>query len=133
MTRTLKQGLCRYWPFPSTTGSGVIVHLSGATSLRVGRPLTVCCGAVGSKFANLWSEAHALLVLTFLVPAIVYLARSISRPLAKLSDEAELIQSFQLGEPIKLESRVVEINALIRSMSGMKSRIREVSKFVPKE
>jgi len=74
-----------------------------------------------------------LLVLTFLVPAIVYLARSISRPLAKLSDEAELIQSFQLGEPIKLESRVVEINALIRSMSGMKSRIREVSKFVPKE
>ena len=31
-----------------------------------------------------------------------------------------------------MDSRVLEINTLIRSMSGMKSAIREVSKFVPK-
>ena len=74
----------------------------------------------------------ALLVFLLLLPGIVYLARAISRPLAKLSDEAELIQSFQLDEPIRMNSRVVEINTLIRSMSGMKSTIREVSKFVPK-
>jgi adenylate cyclase len=74
----------------------------------------------------------ALLIFLLIVPAIVYLARSISRPLAKLSNEAELIQSFQLDEPIRLKSRVIEINALIRSMSGMKGTIREVSKFVPK-
>ena len=49
----------------------------------------------------------ALLVFFLLVPAIIYLARSISRPLAKLSDEAELIRSFQLDEPIKLKSRVM--------------------------
>lgn len=74
----------------------------------------------------------ALLVFLLLVPAIVYLARSISKPLAKLSMEAELIQSFQLDDPIRMSSRVVEINRLIRSMSGMKGTIREVSKFVPK-
>jgi adenylate cyclase len=74
----------------------------------------------------------ALLVFLILVPAIIYLARSISRPLAKLSNEAELIRSFQLEEPIRMHSRVYEINMLIRSMSGMKSTIREVSKFVPK-
>jgi adenylate cyclase len=74
----------------------------------------------------------AVLIFFLLVPAIVYLARSISRPLAKLSNEAELIQSFQLDDPIKMNSRVIEIDTLIRSMSGMKSTIREVSKFVPK-
>lgn len=74
----------------------------------------------------------ALFVFLLLLPGIVYLARTISRPLAKLSNEAELIRSFQLDEPIRMNSRVVEINTLIRSMSGMKNTIREVSKFVPK-
>jgi adenylate cyclase len=74
----------------------------------------------------------ALLVFIVLVPMIVYLARSISRPLAKLSDEAGLIQSFHLDDPIRMSSRVVEISTLIKSMSGMKNTIREVSKFVPK-
>lgn len=74
----------------------------------------------------------ALLIFLLSLPAIVYLARSISKPLVRLSDEAELIRSFQLDDPIKLHSRVREVNTLIRSMSGMKGTIREVSKFVPK-
>ena len=74
----------------------------------------------------------ALLIFLLSLPAIVYLARSISKPLVRLSDEAELIRSFQLDDPIKLHSRVREVNMLIRSMSGMKGTIREVSKFVPK-
>ena len=74
----------------------------------------------------------ALLIFLLTLPAIIYLARSISNPLARLSKEAELIRSFQLDDPIKLRSRVHEISTLIRSMSGMKGTIREVSKFVPK-
>ena len=74
----------------------------------------------------------ALLVFLVSLPAIIYLARSISKPLARLSHEANLIQSFQLNDPITMSSRVFEINALTRSMSSMKSAIREVSKFVPK-
>lgn len=78
------------------------------------------------------SVLAALLVFVLALPAIIYFAHSISKPLRKLSEEAELIQSFQLSEPIKLKSRVREVNKLIRSMSGMKGAIREVSKFVPK-
>ena len=74
----------------------------------------------------------ALLVMLFTLPVIIYLARSISKPLAKLSDEAQLIQAFQLDDPIKLTSQVREVDTLIRSMSGMKGTICEVSKFVPK-
>lgn len=74
----------------------------------------------------------ALLIFLLSLPAIVYLARSISKPLVRLSGEAELIRSFQLDDPINLHSRVHEVNTLIRSMSGMKGTIREVSKFVPK-
>jgi adenylate cyclase len=73
-----------------------------------------------------------LLVFLLTLPAIIYLARSISKPLITLSKEAELIRSFQLDDPIKMRSHVHEVNTLIRSMSGMKSTIREVSKFVPK-
>jgi adenylate cyclase len=74
----------------------------------------------------------ALLIFLLSLPAIIYLARSISTPLARLSKEAELIRSFQLDDPINMHSRVHEVNTLIRSMSGMKGTIREVSKFVPK-
>jgi adenylate cyclase len=74
----------------------------------------------------------ALLIFLLTLPAIIYLARSISNPLARLSKEAELIRSFQLDDPIRLRSRVHEVSTLIRSMSGMKGTIREVSKFVPK-
>jgi adenylate cyclase len=74
----------------------------------------------------------ALLIFLLALPAIIYLARSISKPLARLSSEAELIRSFQLDDPIKLHSHVHEISMLIRSMSGMKGTLREVSKFVPK-
>jgi adenylate cyclase len=74
----------------------------------------------------------ALLIFLLTLPAIIYLARSITRPLAKLSEEAELIRSFQLDDPIRMQSRVYEVHTLIRSMSGLKSTIREVSKFVPK-
>jgi adenylate cyclase len=74
----------------------------------------------------------ALLIFLLSLPAIIYLARSISKPLVRLSKEAELIRSFQLDDPIKMHSRVHEVNTLIRSMSGMKGTIREVSKFVPK-
>jgi adenylate cyclase len=74
----------------------------------------------------------ALLVFLLTLPAIVYLARSISKPLSRLSGEADLIRSFQLDDPITMHSGVHEVSTLIRSMSGMKSTIREVSKFVPK-
>jgi adenylate cyclase len=105
---------------------------------RDGGVLFVLYAAPLSDFQGTLAGAAArslpatLLILLLALPAIIYLARSIANPLAKLSGEAELIRSFQLDEPIKMTSNVREINTLIRSMSGMKSTLREVSKFVPK-
>jgi adenylate cyclase len=93
-------------------------------------PLSDFIGPLAEAAAR--SILAALLVFVLALPAIIYFAHSISKPLRRLSQEAEAIQSFQLAAPIKLQSRVREVNTLIRSMSGMKSTIREVSKFVPK-
>ena len=74
----------------------------------------------------------ALVIFVLALPAIIYLARLISAPLVGLGQEAELIRQFNLDDPIKMTSPVFEVGALIQSMSGMKSTLREVSKFVPK-
>lgn len=73
-----------------------------------------------------------LIVLLLAFPAIVYLARMISRPLIELSAETDLIRSFQLQSPIAMQSAVREIDTLIGSVSSMKGTLREISKFVPK-
>ena len=93
-------------------------------------PLSDFMGTFADAAAR--SIPPALLIFVLSLPAIAYLAHSISRPVMRLADEADLIRSFKLDDPIGFDSRVREINVLIRSMSGMKSAIREVSKFVPK-
>jgi len=93
-------------------------------------PLSDFLGPLAHAAAR--SILTALAIFALALPAIIYFAHSISKPLRKLAEEAELIQSFQLAEPIKLQSRVREVNRLISSMSGMKGAIREVTKFVPK-
>jgi adenylate cyclase len=105
---------------------------------RDGSPFYVLYAAPVSDFQGSLAGAAersvlvAFAILILLLPAIIFLARSLSRPLGRLSVEAGLIQSFHLDDPIDLRSRVREINTLIRSMSGMKGAIREVSKFVPR-
>jgi adenylate cyclase len=93
-------------------------------------PLSDFMGPLANAAAR--SILAALAVFALALPAIIFFAHSISKPLAKLSREARLIQAFELSAPIKMHSRVREVNALIRSMSGMKGAIREVTKFVPK-
>ena len=93
-------------------------------------PLSDFMGTFADAAAR--SIPPALLVFVLSLPAIAYLAHSISSPVMRLAGEADLIRSFKLDDPIGFDSRVREINVLIRSMSGMKGAIREVSKFVPK-
>jgi adenylate cyclase len=93
-------------------------------------PLSDFLGTLADAAAR--SIPPALLIFLLSLPAIAYLAHSISKPVMRLAGEADLIRSFRLDDPIGFDSRVREINVLIRSMSGMKGAIREVSKFVPK-
>ncbi len=91
-----------------------------------------------SEFAGHIDEAAnqgvlaGLVVFVVLLPLIIVLARLISRPLSKLATEAELIQSFQLDDPIVMTSPVREIDSLVQSMSSMKETVRSITKYVPK-
>lgn len=73
------------------------------------------------------------IVITLLsLPIAFLMARSISGPLSRLSDEARLIQSFELDAPITMTSRVRELDNLIDAMSNMKKTMLSISKYVPK-
>jgi adenylate cyclase len=141
VVRQALQVFAREGPYPSAlldvAGAeylATVVHQVG----RDGGTFFVLYAAPVSDFMGPLAHAAARNILAALaifllaLPALIYFAHSISRPLARLSEEAELIQTFQLAAPIKMKSSVREVHTLIRSMSGMKSAIREVSKFVPK-
>lgn len=98
----------------------------------------VLYAAPQSEFDEYITEASnrgafvGIVVTLLALPFAFFLARSLSLPLSRLSEEAKLIQSFNLDSPISISSRVHEIDALIGSMSNMKKTMRSISKFVPK-
>ncbi|WP_300453074.1 HD domain-containing phosphohydrolase [Accumulibacter sp.] len=65
-----------------------------------------------------------LLVLLFSIPVTWLLARSISRSLGTLANEAEAIRHFEFSQPIELQSSIKEVSQLARTMDGMKRTIR---------
>jgi adenylate cyclase len=73
----------------------------------------------------------AAVVLLGLVAAIL-LAGRLARPLDELSVEAERIREFELYEPIKARSIIVELANLIEAMGAMKAGLRSFANFVPK-
>lgn len=111
---------------------------SVAQSDSDGQPDYVLYAAPRSEFEGRMAEAASqglfagIVLILFSIPFVVILARSISKPLSRLSEEAAQIQAFQLDDPIEMHSPVNEINTLIRSMSNMKNTMRSISKFVPK-
>ena len=98
----------------------------------------VLYAAPRSEFEGRIAEAASsgllagILVILLSIPFVFILTRTISKPLAGLSDEAALIQSFNLDSPITLKSYVRELDTLIGSMINMKKTMRSISKFVPK-
>lgn len=141
VVRQAMQVFARDGPYPSAVIDAADAEYLATVVHQVARDggdFFVLYAAPVSDFMGPLVNAAARSILTtfsifvLALPAIIYFAHSISRPLIKLSEEAALIQSFQLAAPITMTSRVREVHALIRSMSGMKGAIREVSKFVPK-
>ena len=77
------------------------------------------------------AAVSALVVLLALAGAW-WLAGSLSRPMNALSDEAQRIRRFELDEPIRLRSAIVEVDSLIESIKAMKEGLRSFGRFVPK-
>ena len=82
---------------------------------------------------ELMASAHKLLrhaliavavIMLLAIPITLLLAKSVSHSLRKLSLEAETIRRFSFATPIKVESYVLEVNDLARTMDDMKNTIR---------
>jgi adenylate cyclase len=106
-------------PLGSTIHIGIIVpadHFTGAIT------------ALGRQSALI-----SILFILATVPLIALASRAFSRPLHKLAAEADAIRAFELEQPVRVSSRVREIQALSTSMDRMKSGLRTFGIYVPRD
>jgi HD-GYP domain-containing protein (c-di-GMP phosphodiesterase class II) len=78
--------------------------------------------ALKIRSTSLWV---ALLIILLAMPLIWLATRQISLSLRKLVDEADAIRHFEFAEPIRLQSRIIEVDRLAETMGVMKSTIRK--------
>ncbi len=71
------------------------------------------------------AAAITLLIVVLSIPITWWVARSISRPLVKLTKEAEAISRFEFKHPFKLRSSVLEVSQLSVTIAKMKQTIRQ--------
>lgn len=84
------------------------------------------------KRTNQHTLMMSMLMLFLAIIAIWYVSHRISRPITALADETRRIQEFDLDHPIKVKSRISEIQALTNSMQTMKTAIAAFASYVPK-
>lgn len=70
------------------------------------------------------SISSIIVILLLSVPAIWLVARTISRSIRLLTNEAEMIRHFEFESPIKVDSIITEVHALADTMELMKRSIR---------
>ncbi|MGE4296614.1 MAG: adenylate/guanylate cyclase domain-containing protein [Desulfovibrionaceae bacterium] len=75
----------------------------------------------------------AVMVILFAVMIGMRLARIFSNPLDYLSREMHHIRDFQLESEEELDSPIIEVDTMARSLDNMKSGLRSFKKFVPAE
>lgn len=68
--------------------------------------------------------AATVVLLLLAVPLTLWLSRLVAKPLRSLMDEAERIRHFEFTRPIDVRSMVLEVDALGKTMQGMKRTIR---------
>ncbi len=63
---------------------------------------------------------------------VIFFARSISKPIMLLAEEANRIKNFDLTGTVEITSNVKEIKILNEAIVSMKNNIKSFSKFIPK-
>jgi len=71
------------------------------------------------------------LLLSFLIGLLI--SNSITHELNALADETEKIREFDLDNPVRIDSRLVEIHQMGESFYNMEIGLRSFSKYVPSE
>ncbi|OJX12294.1 MAG: hypothetical protein BGO77_03860 [Caedibacter sp. 37-49] len=74
----------------------------------------------------------SFIILIFSVFFIGFLAKRISQPIMKLSEQASQIQNFEIFDAEPISSYIYEIQVLENSMTAMRQSLKTFAKFVPK-
>jgi adenylate cyclase len=61
------------------------------------------------------------------------IAWRVAHPLGVLAREAEAIRRLDLAQPLRLASRITEVERLVEAMGGMKAALRLFSVYVPRD
>ena len=88
-------------------------------------------GAV--KKINRGAFLISLGILGLAALAVVFLARSISKPILLLSAETDRIRNFQLDGQFSLQTRIAEIQQLQSAIDRMKASLRSFTRFAPQQ
>lgn len=73
----------------------------------------------------------ALGALAIGLAGITLLAWRVGRPLGRLTREAEAIRRLELGNPLRLDSRITEVQRLGGAMAAMKAALANFAAYVP--
>lgn len=71
-------------------------------------------------------------ILFFFTPAIFLVAKRVSRPLKKLTEDVKNIHGFQLDCPVTVHSNVVEIRQLSQALETMRSTLNAFGRYIPR-
>ena len=63
-------------------------------------------------------------IILLMIPIVYLIARAISKSLRLLRKEAESIQRFEFSQPIQVDSMILEVDEVAKTMHKMKSTIR---------
>jgi len=77
-----------------------------------------------------------LAIILLMIPLALLIGRGISGSLRRLSKEASAIQNFEFSRPIHVESMILEVDEVAKTMQGMKQTIHrflDVSRAVASE
>jgi adenylate cyclase len=88
-------------------------------------------------FSKIISERRRLFIVAMLfvaatVPFVLWIGAILARKLRRLARETDSIQRFELADRPRLHSAIREIDDLARSVSTMRTVVKNFSSFVPK-
>ncbi len=113
--------LSSFSAFPEDTGWNWVIGIAVPQEVFLDRILDSVLAAV---------LIAAIVVLVGMVMGIL-VARRISQPLRRLSDDMQQIKAFELDKSAPIESRVREVSDMSNSLESMKAGLRSFKKYVP--
>ncbi len=78
---------------------------------------------------TVWLTSAAVVLLV--LPLALLFAKRIRAPLAQLALEMEKVKAFDLDSEVKIQSRVIEIESMVKQLENMKRGLRSFRKYVP--